>query len=199
VDESQKAMTASPAKSILEDIRETRQDIVVQDSVVAIIPSQGPTDEMDANAKTTTISPIEFEALVEDDQDDWESLISYSEAEDNTVDQLSVQAPHISSDGEILPTDETEEMNDRPVVPSPIDTVGLDEIGQFVAPQINFFEDPSERDQPTVQTRLSLDSTTILSFSTHQNLVTSPPKRQSSALDQLDNVPPSFPISTNIK
>jgi hypothetical protein len=190
VDESQYAMTASPSKSILENVTERPLVIVAQNSVdVTIGPEQGPTDEMDANAKTTTTAPIEAEALVEDDQDDWESLISYSEAEDNMVDQLSVQAQHISSDGEILPTDETEEMNDRPMVPSPVDTVGLDEIGQFVTPEINFFEDPSETDQPTVQTRLSLDSTTILSFSTHQNLVTSPPKRQSSALNHLENVP----------
>jgi hypothetical protein len=191
VDESQYAVTASPAKSILENVTETPRVIVAHNSLdVAIIPSQGPTDEIDAKAKTATTAPIEAEALVEDDQEDWESLISYSEAGDNTVDQSSVQAQYISLDGEILPTDETEEMNDNPIVLSPIDTVDLDEIGQFVSPAINFFEDPSETDQPTVQTRLSLDSTTILSFSTHQNLVTSPPKRQSSALDQLDNVPP---------
>src|SRR5271154_1357194 len=116
VDESQYPMTASPAKSILEDVTETRQEIVAQDSVVVIFPSQGPTDEMDANAKTTTTAPIEAETPVEDDQDDWESLISYSEAEDNTVDQPSVQAQHISSDGEILPTDETKEMNDNLIV-----------------------------------------------------------------------------------
>ena len=191
VDESQYAITPSPAKFVLENVAEIPRVIVAQNSVdVAIIPSHGPTDEMDANAKTTPTAPIEAEALVEDDQDDWESLISYSEAEDNTVDQPSLRAQRISSDGEILPTDEIEEMNDKPVVPSPIDTVGLDEMGQFVTPEINFFEDPSETDQPTVQTRLSLDNTTILSFSTHQNLVTSPPKRQSSALNQLDNVPP---------
>lgn len=138
-----------------------------------------------------TTAPIESEILIEDDQDEWESLISYSEAEeDDTIEHPTANDRGTSSEQETLPAGDVEETNEHPMIPSPNNTVGIDEMGQFAAPQFNFFEDPPEPDQP-VQTRLSLDNTAILSFPTEQNLVTSPPKRQISALNQLDNV---FPI-----
>lgn len=170
--------------------------------------TQGPHDivETDDNASGTvllqsqneahttvdTTAPIKSEIPIEDDQDEWESLISYSEAEDNTIDHTTANDRGASSEQDTLPAGDVEETNVLPVVPSPNDTIGIDEMGQFAAPLFNFFEDPSEPDQPVVQTRLSLDNTAILPFPTEQNLVTSPPKRQISALNQLDNVTPHY-------
>jgi len=187
VDEPQHPMTASPAKTTLENVMEGPQDILEQDKNSVEVPFIQSQIEKDDNAETTT--PIEAKTLVDDDQDDWESLISYSEAEDNTVDQPTVPDQHISSEGAMLLTGDIGEMNNN--LPSPSHTIGLNETGQFVAPQIKFFED-SDADQPLVQTRLSLDSTKILSFSTQQNLVTSLQKRQISTLNQPDNVLPPF-------
>ena len=161
-------------------------DSVEKEDELVEVPVQPCQSEKAQIAETRV--PIEAGTALDDDQAEWESLISYSEAEDNPVDEAPDIYQGISSERVILPTEEIEEMKEQPVFPSPNDTVGLDEIGQFVKPQIYVFENPSDQ-QPSVQTRLSLNSSIIPFLPTEQLVITSPPKRQSSAPNQLDHVP----------
>ena len=189
-DEPNHSDVISTAKVHLESTTELVHGTVEPDDDALceiLTQSQNETDNM-----IETTCPIESRAAVEDDQDEWESLISYSEAEDNSIDHATTNDQSSASEHDILRVADIEEMHEDPVVPSPGDTIGMNEVGEFVAPQFNLFEDTSDSEQPAIKTRLSLDSTTTLSFPTEQNLITSPPKRQISALVQLDNV---FPLS----
>jgi hypothetical protein len=137
--------------------------------------------------------------------DDWQSLISFSEADDTTADnnfevetfegqlplELAVkdtsQDPVIDA-GEIL-------LDCQPSKgqPSPRTTVGINEFGQFVAADIQLFEECIDTDDIPLSngnSRESLDNTVTLSFPAEQALITSPPKRQLSSLIQSDFVCP---------
>ena len=146
----------------LENTTQGPHDLVETDdnaSGTVLLQSQN-----EANVTVDTTAPIKSEIPIEDDQDEWESLISYSEAEDNTIEHPSANDRGAPSEQDTLPGGDVRETNKHPMVPSPNNTVGIDEMGQFAAPQFNFFEDPSEPDQPVVQTRLSLDNAAILPF-----------------------------------
>lgn len=150
------------------------------------------------NAVPSTTMEYQSRPQIGDDED-WESLISFSEAEDTTPDQDLDDQTHdmqmpvgqsIKSALEAMADDEefSSRLNENV---TPNYTVGINEIGQFVVPEINFFEDainssglPLQNDWP----RLSLDNTVIVSFPLEQALIPSPPKRQIPSVKQQDNV-----------
>jgi hypothetical protein len=145
-----------------------------------------------------------------DDDEDWESLISFSEAENSATEgdlgdqtrNVQILAGHSAKDAqetiiseEVYATEEIAGQLLESITPN--DTVGTNEIGQFVTPEINFFEDtittddlPTQNDNKT----LSHDNTIMFCVSTEQALITSPPKRQISSLNQQDNVSFHFEI-----
>ena len=142
-----------------------------------------------------------------DDQDDSESLISFSEAEDTIACRLDEQIHDVQiplelflKNNSLATREETKAYNDNCKQPNenvtPNDTVGVNEFGDFVAPEIKFFEDAVTEDDLTRQNeqpRLSLDNVVIFSLPTEQGLLSSPPKRQIS-LNEEKNV--NFSLKT---
>jgi hypothetical protein len=116
-----------------------------------------------------------------DDEIGMDDLISYSEVDDlSTADELhdltqkaeiqSQQGPTISDE----PSLSDEISRDTNVVPTPRETVGLDEQGNFTAPEIAFCQD-----QPSTTDTESLDNPVLFTFCP-ENQAKSPSKRSSS-------------------
>ena len=175
---------------------------VALESNSTVINSVNPPDNASASTILENISPSEENV----DQDDLQSLISFSEAEDTIAGRLDEQTQdaHIhleqSLNNSLSTSEETQADNEdcwqqNENVP-PNDTVRVNEIGDFVVPEIKFFEDAIVEDDLPIQneqSRLSLDNTFIFSLPTEQALITSPPKRQIS-LNEENNV--NFSIKT---
>ena len=157
------------------------------------------------NASASTIPENVFPSEKNDDQDDWESLISFSEAEDTIAGRLdgqthdrqipleqSLNSNSLVTSKEIRTENEVCSQPNENVTPN--DTVGINEMGECVAREIKVFEDAITEDDLPIQNeqpRLSLDSTVIFSLPAEQALITSPPKRQVS-LNKENNVNFSF-------
>ena len=137
--------------------------------------------------------------------DDWQSLISFSEADDTTADNnfeaefdrqipLEPEVKDTSQDPDAQTMDADEmRLDSQPSneQPSPRTTVGINEMGQFVAGEIKLFEDCIDTDDipvPKGNSRESLDNTITFSFPAEQALITSPPKRHLSSWIQQDYV-----------
>lgn len=162
------------------------------------------------NASASTIPENVFPSEKNDDQDDWESLISFSEAEDTVASRLDEQTHDMqipleqSLNNNVLVANK-EIRTENEVCSQPNenftsnDTIGVNEMGECVAREIKMFEDAVTEDVLPVQNepRLSLDSTVIFSLPAEQALVTSPPKRQIS-LNEKSNVSFSFKNIANI-
>jgi hypothetical protein len=127
---------------------------------------------------------------------DLESLISFSEADD-TIDVgkmdrsiASIPTKEATIDGTVeFAAEEIPVSLDERLTPNA--SVGVNEMGEFVAPDINIFVDPVsiQENKPQSETvRLSMDTNVIFKFSLDQDIIKSPPKRQTSALAQQDDV-----------
>jgi hypothetical protein len=135
--------------------------------------------------------------------DDWESLISFSEADDTigveniNAEEDNVQNPMEPSGQEAeqnMGTSKTE-LSSLPSEekPTPAATVGINEVGEFVSAEIKFFEDAVETDEVPVQNgnpRESLGNNVTFSVPPEQALIKSPPKRHLSSSSQQDTVHP---------
>jgi len=133
---------------------------------------------------------------IEDNRmDDLDSLISFSEAEDNDAQNLNEHQSHTVNLDELQVEENLQplehstastEPNETPAV-----TVGVNEIGEFDAGRVEVFEDaaPAEEDNTRKDVnRLSMDGNVILKFAFDQKIVRSPPKRHNSALSEPDDV-----------
>jgi hypothetical protein len=183
-------------------------DVTISDqNFSAIQPDTKEKDNVMGSATSTSpVNPI-VTAKIEDqsrqqmDDEDWESLISFSEAENSATEgdiddqtknvQILVgqDAQKIIISEEVYAAEEIASQSLESITQS--DTVGINEIGQFVTPEINFFEDAITTDDLPTQSdnkALSHDNTVIFCVSTEQALITSTPKRQISSLNQQDNV-----------
>ena len=128
--------------------------------------------------------------------DDWESLISFSEADETGEFAMDTDAPD-SNEGMSLEQLKSTAMFDDEA-PDAIVTAGvescLDEMGEFVPSTITIFEDPCQQeDIPSssgTRGRESLNNQVIFSLPTEKELTGSPPKRQISSLYDQENVPP---------
>ena len=169
-----------------------------QAQVQGSVLRQVPLEITNANADTTfkTIPCSEENA----NRDDSESLISFSEAEDTITGPLDEQTHHAQiplgqplnnntlATSEESAYDELCRQQGENVTPN--DIVGVNPMGEFVAPEIKFFKDAITEDDLAIQNeqpRLSLDNTVIFSLPTEQGLITSPPKRQIS-INEENNV-----------
>lgn len=137
---------------------------------------------------------------IEDNQvDDLDSLISFSEAEDNDAQDLNEQESHtvnldeLQGEENFQPLEHSTastEPNETPAV-----TVGVNEIGEFIAASVEVFEDAAPAEEDTTRkdvNRLSMDGNVIFKFAFDQTIVRSPPKRHISALSEQDDVLCSF-------
>jgi len=182
-------------RQALPDFPTKAENVVEQENSAAEPPPLSMTVTYDA-------LEIRSHSKLDDDQDGNESLISFSEADDTieihdktNVAQKSFEQTKQTEAGEEPVGHETP--SDKNITPN--DTVGINEMGDFVTPEINFFEDTIMENKGVPQTaneRLSLDNTAIFSFPANQTLVTSPPKRQITALNEPNNnvfpFPPKF-------
>jgi hypothetical protein len=156
----------------------------------------------------TTIIGDEGHAEGEQDEiPDWDSLISFSEADDTALldaepahDMQIPLGPSIKYATEEMNSQEMDADEDLSVtVPHQyaVNTVptldGLDGTGRVVDKDIQIFEDAPMDDihVQTASARQSLDNNSVIfSFPKEQTLVTSPPKRPVSEFNQQDNVLP---------
>ena len=150
--------------------------------VLDLLISKPPVDTV-----TTTNTTNDSSQIYRDQ--DLESLISFSEADDITVDQdleVQVETTQVSIE---QASQDTAIASEEPDVEgkvssqateniTPSDSVGINEIGQFVTPEINIFEDPTATDESSAKNNQTLDGSVIFCFSAQQALITSPPKRQ---------------------
>jgi hypothetical protein len=137
------------------------------------------------------------------DDDDWESLISYSETGDTTSTNNVLEPTldmHVSSK-EIIQNDRVAVIQDKVNTIegrsqsvgniNPNDTLGVNEIVQFASSEIKPFQDTEIEGnlEPHAETEgLCLNGTFTFSVHIEQARITSPPKRQISSLNQHDNV-----------
>ena len=146
--------------------------------------------------EVTTNGPaptIEKGATMEDN--DWESLISFSEADETREFTMDITAPDSNEEVSLEQPTVTRKMEAEVSDPiMPVDTTSyLDERGEFVPSKITIFEDPIEQEVvPIFRTRgrESLDNQVIFSIPTEKELTGSPPKRPISSLDEQENVHP---------
>ena len=208
LDQSQPSATISgaDARAVLASDPESVPQHVTLEYNNTAINSVNSHDNASASAIHENVSPSEEN----DDQDDLQSLISFSEAEDTIACRLDEQTYDVQiplelflKNNSLATREETKADNENCKQPNenvtPNDTVGVNEFGDFVAPEINFFEDAVTEDDLTIQNeqpRLSLDNVVIFSLTTEQALLTSPPKRQIS-LNEEKNVNFSKNISNS--
>jgi len=157
----------------------------------------------DAVEEFVQINPVDNGLIIDEpaemEDDDSESLISYSEAEVTVETATLEDIQHVNDplahsvtvaiDNFVQITSEEAEMTALPNFVASADTVGIDETGQFTAPAIHILEDQVPSDNLPML-RQSLDHSVLFSVSTEQIIFPSPPKRQLSICHE-DNVAPS--------
>jgi hypothetical protein len=194
-------ISLSAPVSAVEQLATTDGQISAPEVPHTVLTSPKPHDDNgDSSVHPLSLSGIGYNG----DTEDWESLISFSEAGDTSAEyDLSeqthdMQIPIGQSIREALEDIIDQDTEDEGVFTEtqakgesvPNDTVGLNENGQFVSPEINFFRDGTESKTSNDMKRLSLDNAAIFSFSAEQALITSPPKRDFSSISQPDKALP---------
>jgi len=199
LDTNPRPIFASDQESVSQYVM-LEQDNAVKNSIDSVSPDDAITDIIPQHNSTTEENT---------DQDDVESLISFSEAEDTIasgpeerIGDVQIPLGEALQDALMASNEEAEGKVDIRSQPNeyitPNDTVGVNEMGDFVAPEINFFEDAITEDNRSIrneQPRLALDNLVIFSLPTKQARITSPPKRQIS-LNEQNNV--KFPVTTSL-
>lgn len=185
-------MSTQSPPSEMEVVEETPSEPATE----ATLPSAGalPIDEesvIEAAGVQGLSSLVETNGI----DHDLDSLISFSEADDTIINQI----PDEGGRNSLHPTEEdiaSKELNAEEMsgahdeIPNPSNSFGVDEKGEFVIENIKISEDPPSADEEAVgkdANRLSMDGNVIFKFNFEQEIISSPPKRQISAVSQADN------------
>lgn len=162
----------------------------------SITPSHAELQEI-----TETVSILAIENGVNND-DDWESLISFSEADETREFKMNTNAPDSNEMSLGQPAKAIVVEADAPDAITDADIMTcLDERGEFVSPKIAIFQDGTGQEDAVISRhrgRESLDNQVIFSLPTEKTLFGSPPKRQISSLDEQENVLNSLKVSDAI-